>query len=104
THEERSAWSFASFQDGLDLCRRVLRRGATPAVLRLYDEVESIRNYDTNPGQNVVLVLDEGDPAIVGATMAVVAEEAAAIGADRLDDALVDHWLAKRNDVAALER
>ena len=35
--EGRRAFGFASFADGLDACRRILRRGATPAVLRLYD-------------------------------------------------------------------
>ena len=40
THERRAAYGFAIFDDGLDACRRILRRGATPAVLRLYDAVE----------------------------------------------------------------
>ncbi|NLA35293.1 MAG: FAD-binding oxidoreductase, partial [Actinobacteria bacterium] len=33
----RAAFGFDSFSAGLDACRRILRRGATPAVLRLYD-------------------------------------------------------------------
>jgi alkyldihydroxyacetonephosphate synthase len=106
-HERRGAWSVSSFEEGLEFCRRVLRRGATPAVLRLYDEIESARNYDTGPGQNVVLVLDEGDPVIVDATMAVVSEVAAGVddgGAEALDESLVEHWVGKRNDVSALER
>ncbi|NLE18706.1 MAG: FAD-binding oxidoreductase, partial [Propioniciclava sp.] len=78
--------------------------GGTPAVLRLYDEVESKRNYSTGDGQNVVLVLDEGDGAIVDATMGIVDEEAGAVGAERLDDALVGQWVSHRNDVSALER
>src|SRR6266508_707147 len=32
--ERRAAYGFESFTDGLDACRRVLHRGATPAVLR----------------------------------------------------------------------
>jgi alkyldihydroxyacetonephosphate synthase len=101
THERRGAWGFGSVAEGLDACRRVLRRGATPAVLRLYDGVESDRNYHVGSDTVVVLVLDEGDPAIVDGTFTVVDQEMA--GADRLDDALVDHWMGKRNDVAALE-
>ena len=50
---------------GLDACRRILRRGATPAVLRLYDTTESGRNFD-QPDTNVLIVLDEADPALVG--------------------------------------
>ncbi len=72
--ERRAAYGFDSFADGLDACRRILRRGATPAVLRLYDEAESKRSYGTE-GTNVLLVLDEGEPALVDATMAIVAHE-----------------------------
>ena len=102
----RSAWAVPSFTDGLDFCRRVLRRGATPAVLRLYDGVESDRSYHVGTERNVVLILDEGDPAIVDAVMSVAAEEARTRSgepAERLDDSLVDQWLLKRNDVSQLE-
>jgi alkyldihydroxyacetonephosphate synthase len=69
--EGRRAFGFATFADGLDACRRILRRGATPAVLRLYDATESGRNFD-QPDTNVLIVLDEADPALVDATLAVV--------------------------------
>ena len=52
-------------------------------------------------GVNVLLVLDEGDGAMVDAGMEVVAEECK--HALRLEDDLVHHWSDKRNDVAALE-
>jgi alkyldihydroxyacetonephosphate synthase len=96
----KAAYGFASFEEGLDAMRRILRRGATPAVLRLYDDVESNRNHGTE-GTHDLLVLDEGEPGLVDAGMAVVAEECAS--APPLDVGLVDHWLGKRNDVAALE-
>ncbi len=98
--EGRAAFGFPTFGAGLDACRRILRRGATPAVLRLYDEAESKRSYGTD-GANVLLVLDEAEPALVEATLAIVGEECAA--AERLDDALVARWLGHRNDVSALE-
>lgn len=101
THERRGAWGFSSFHEGLDACRRILRRGATPAVLRLYDEIESDRNYHTGDALHVVVALDEGDEPIVDGTWAVVEAECA--GAERLDDSLVEHWLGKRNDVSQLE-
>lgn len=101
THERRGAWGFASFEEGLDACRRILRRGATPAVLRLYDTVESNRSYETGDATHVLLVLDEGDMGVVDCTMELVAEEC--VGAPRLDTALVGRWLEHRNDVSALE-
>jgi alkyldihydroxyacetonephosphate synthase len=97
--EDRRAFGFASFTDGLEACRRILRRGATPAVLRLYDPTESGRSFD-HPETAVLIVLDEADPGLVEATLTVVDDECA--GADRLDVALVERWLGHRNDVSAL--
>jgi alkyldihydroxyacetonephosphate synthase len=98
--ERRVAYGFGSFAAGLDACRRILRRGATPAVLRLYDAVEGERNFQTGD-HCPLLVLDEGDPALIDAVMPIVREECA--DAAPLDDALVGRWLEHRNDVSALE-
>lgn len=103
THTARSAWGFTSFSGALEAMRRITRRGASPAVLRLYDGIESQRNFGVDPSVNVLLVFDEGDPLLVDAGMAVVDEECTAAAADRLDDALVERWFGHRNDVAALE-
>ena len=96
--EARRAWSFDAFFDGMDACRRVLQRGAAPAVLRLYDAQESTRHFEID--RCVLVVLDEADPAILAATMAVLDDECAA--ARREDDTLVERWLERRNDVSAL--
>jgi alkyldihydroxyacetonephosphate synthase len=99
--EGRTAWGFPSFADGLDACRRILRRGATPAVLRLYDQTESERTFSI--GTNALVVLDEGDHLVTEATLAAVnAECAATPGVARLEPSLLDTWLEHRNDVSAL--
>ncbi|MDP9404421.1 MAG: FAD-binding oxidoreductase [Actinomycetota bacterium] len=97
--ERRAAFGFATFVEGLEACRRILRRGATPAVLRLYDHRESMRSFAVD-GRCLLLALDEAEPRVADAVLHIVGEECA--GAERLDDALVDHWLATRNDVSAL--
>jgi alkyldihydroxyacetonephosphate synthase len=99
-HERRSAFAFTTFDEGLDACRRILRRGATPAVLRLYDAIEGKRNFGTGDIAPL-LVLDEGDPAIVDTTVEIVAEEC--MTAPPLDTAIVERWMGHRNDVSALE-
>ncbi len=99
--QERRAFGFSTFTAGLEACRRILRRGATPAVLRLYDTTESARNFDL-PDTNVLVVLDEADPAVLGATVAVVDAECAGGAGAPLDRALVERWLGHRNDVSAL--
>jgi alkyldihydroxyacetonephosphate synthase len=98
--EGRAAYAFATFAECLDAMRRIMQRGATPAVLRLYDSIEADRSYKTGDA-HVLLVLDEGDAHIVDATMRIVAEECAP--AEPIDVALVEQWLGHRNDVSQLE-
>jgi alkyldihydroxyacetonephosphate synthase len=99
-HERRAAYAFGSFEDGLVAMRRVLQAGATPAVLRLYDAAEADRTYHTGE-RALLLVLDEGSVEAVDHTMGVIAE--ICVAAHREDPAHVEHWLERRNDVAALE-
>ena len=100
--EQRAAWLFDSFTDGLTALRRTLRRGATPAVLRLYDTEEAKRNFSVDGG-HLLIALDEGDTHVVDAAMRVLSEECELAGARRHDAGVVAHWLARRNDVSALE-
>lgn len=111
----KAAYLFPSFAGGLDCVRRTLRRGATPAVLRLYDEAESIRIFDADRG-SLLLVYDEADPELLAATMAIVDHECLRAREDRArespapkggtarraDPDLVDRWLTTRADVSAL--
>jgi alkyldihydroxyacetonephosphate synthase len=99
--ERRAGYAFATLADGIEACRRILRRGATPAVLRLYDAAESKRGQDGDGTQCMLLVLDEGDAALVDATMSIVADECsgeADLGPDR-----VERWMHHRNDTSALQ-
>jgi alkyldihydroxyacetonephosphate synthase len=98
--EQRGAWLVGSFEDGLDALRRIVQRGATPAALRLYDPDEADRTYHTGQAA-LILVLDEGDPALVDVTMKIAAHELA--GAERASDEHVAHWVERRNEVSALE-
>ena len=100
--ERRAAFGFPRFADGLEALRRTLRRGATPAVVRLYDAGESERNFEL-AGTALLIALDEGDPAVVEASISILSEESARAGASVLDEALVERWLTRRNDVSVLE-
>ena len=99
--EKRGAYAFESFAAANDACRRIVHRGARPAVLRVYDNIESDRTYKTGPNDHLLLVLDEGDQLIVDATMTIVAEECKE--AKLADVAFVDQWLGHRNDTSALQ-
>jgi alkyldihydroxyacetonephosphate synthase len=101
THERRAAYTFPDFETGIEACRLILRRGATPAVLRLYDAAETQRSHGGDGAQCVLLVLDEGDIGLVEATLGVVEDECASATPASHD--LVEHWLAHRNDTNALQ-
>jgi alkyldihydroxyacetonephosphate synthase len=96
--EARRAWSFGSFAEGLEACRAILQRGATPAVLRLYDPAESERQFGVD--RAVLIVLDEADEHLLAATVAIVEDACAAARTE--DTELVARWLEHRNDVSAL--
>jgi alkyldihydroxyacetonephosphate synthase len=95
--ERRAAYAFDSFAAGTDACRRILRRGATPAVLRLYDETESAGSFSLT--RHVLVVLDEGDPVIVDAAMAVVDDACGEAGTEALGPGPVGSWVQHRDDV-----
>jgi alkyldihydroxyacetonephosphate synthase len=97
-YDQRRAYSFSTFAEGLEACRHILQRGARPAILRLYDESESTRHFELN--DCALIVLDEGDAHLVDATLAVVDEECGS--AMPRDVELVERWLQRRNDVGAL--
>jgi alkyldihydroxyacetonephosphate synthase len=99
--ERRAAYSFASFEAGLEACRLLMRRGATPAVLRLYDPAESARQFEETD-RAVLIVVDEGDPSLIDAVMTVVAEEAEAGGGRELDPEVAGRWLDRRNHLPPL--
>jgi alkyldihydroxyacetonephosphate synthase len=99
--DARAAWTFERFADGLEALRLTMRAGATPAVLRLYDERESLRSFEV-PERAVLIALDEGDRRLVEATLAVTSEAAKACGGEHHDGGLVERWLERRNDVSSL--
>ncbi|MDJ0767872.1 MAG: FAD-binding oxidoreductase [Ilumatobacter sp.] len=100
--QRRAAYRFDTLSAGFEACRRILRRGATPAVLRLYDGVESARGHGGDGTDCALLVLDEGDEAIVDAAMSVVDEVCLDLGT-AADESLVADWIEHRNDTSALQ-
>jgi alkyldihydroxyacetonephosphate synthase len=100
--ERRAAYSFSDLATGFEACRRALRRGATPAVLRLYDGPESARGHGGDGTECILLVLDEGDETIVGATMEVVADVCDELGTAAGVE-LVHRWVEHRNDTSGLQ-
>ncbi len=98
-----AAYRFPTFAKGIEACRQLIRAGATPAVLRLYDGSESKRSHEGDGTQATLLVLDEGNEQLVAATMHIVQQYANENHAIAADTALVEKWLSHRNDTSALQ-
>lgn len=90
-----TAYGFTTFQDGLAACREILQNGATPAVLRLYDRLESGVQFGL-PDTNVLLIADEGEQTLTNATIDVAAACAAATGMELDGDRIFQTWLDTR--------
>jgi alkyldihydroxyacetonephosphate synthase len=101
--ERRGAYVFDTLSDGFEACRRIIRNGATPAVLRLYDGPESKRSHGGNGTNATLLVLDEGTEQLIDATMAIVHDVCMSMGATVGDVALVEAWTHHRNDTSGLQ-
>lgn len=101
--ERRGAYVFPSLTDGFEACRRIIRAGATPAVLRLYDGAESKRSHGGDGTSATLLVLDEGTEALIDATMSIVHDTCMSMGATVGDISLVEAWTHHRNDTSGLQ-
>jgi len=89
------AYGFESFDAGLEACRQILQRGATPAVVRLYDKLESGVQF-ARGDCNVLLVADEGEQRLVDATLAVSSSACAELGTALDGEAVMARWLDSR--------
>ncbi len=100
--QRRAAYQLPDLATGFETVRQIIRRGATPAVLRLYDGIESARSHSGDGTMCTLLVLDEGDETLIEATMTIVADVAGTLG-QRAEEQLVTDWLEHRNDTSALQ-
>ncbi len=101
--ESRATYLLPDLEAAFEACRRAVRSGATPAVLRLYDQVESARSHNADGSACVLLVLDEGHPSLVAAVMGIVDEAVRSCGGVEHSEDRVATWLEHRNDTSALQ-
>lgn len=98
---ELAAFHFATLDEGLDAIRRFMRAGWRPPVVRLYDAIESRRQFPkTCPeGRNMLLLVHEGPSGAVSAEVAGVAALCVEEGGVAAEASAVEHWLEHRNQV-----
>ncbi|MCL6580104.1 MAG: FAD-binding oxidoreductase, partial [Firmicutes bacterium] len=98
------AYELERFHDGLEVVRRVLRTGLAPAVVRLYDPVEAQHSFRewVEQGRSLLVLVFEGLGRLVDLEVQVVEETLADFPHRALGPAPAEHWLERRNVVAAL--
>lgn len=99
---EVASLAFKSVADGLEAIRRIIRPGWRPAVVRLYDQLETARHFSAQnaPADScMLLVVCEGPAALVAAEMQACRDVANDMGATDAGTAPVEHWLGHRNEV-----
>lgn len=89
------AYGFDSFAAGLEACRQIMQNGATPAVLRLYDNLESGVQFDL-PNTNVLLIADEGNSLLVDAGLEVAEAACREFGTKLDGETIFERWLDTR--------
>jgi len=103
--EKRVLMSFGSdsLEDALNSVRNIMRRGAKPAVIRIYDKIETKKwFYMVKKAKNKVgtIIILEGDPVLVEAEKRIVEEEFS--NAIPLGEEPVKYWLEARFNVKEL--
>jgi alkyldihydroxyacetonephosphate synthase len=99
---EVASLAFTSIADGVEAIRRIVRPGWRPAVVRLYDQLETARHFSAHnaPADScMLLVVCEGPAALATAEMQACRDVANAMGAIDAGTAPVEHWLGHRNEV-----
>ncbi|MFV0461651.1 MAG: FAD-binding oxidoreductase [Nostocoides sp.] len=101
----QESWAVADLSAGLDLGRRLLQAGYRPAVLRLYDPVETAHLFPElglPEGRCIVLVQVEGDAALVDLTVLAANSIAEELGAIALGTVVGQAWSRNRFSTAGL--
>lgn len=99
------SFAFADMATGLEAIRQIVRGGWRPAVVRLYDAIETARHFpESSSGSDCLLLLiSEGAGALTAAEAAAAAGICAGLGAQPQGALPVQRWLEERNRVPTFE-
>ncbi|MCX8073770.1 MAG: FAD-binding oxidoreductase [Candidatus Binatia bacterium] len=99
------SFRFADMPTGLEAIRQIVRAGWRPAMVRLYDGLESARHFpDVSTGNEcLLLLLSEGPGALTAAEAAACAGVCAHLGGEACGPNPVQRWLEERNRVPTFE-
>lgn len=105
--QEHASWAVPDMAAGIDLGRQVVQSGLRPAVVRLYDPIETAHLFPDlglPPDRCIVLVQAEGSPELVTLTLRTADAVAATLGAEPLGGVVGEAWRKNRFSTAGLVR
>lgn len=98
-----SSFAFPTLTEGLTALRQMLRRGARPAVARLYDPGETNLHFpaeDVPAGHCLLILIVEGDPLLAAPEDEACRQECLARGGAPRGHDPVNHWLKNRFNIS----
>ena len=98
------AYEVETFLDGLEIIRLVMRTGLRPAVIRLYDPIESAHSFRerVTQGKSLLLFISEGRSRLVDLELETIGEVLTSFPHRELGPEPGRHWLENRNVVSGL--
>ncbi len=98
------SYAFVNMQDGLDVIRKILRKGIFPAAVRLYDKLETERQFyqfSLAKDKCMLVLVMEGSEELVDLEQKVTEKLCNAQAVDTGEEP-ARHWLEKRFNVREL--
>lgn len=94
------SYAFSELQQGLESIRLILRKGIYPAVIRLYDEIETSRHfYHVKKGKCMLILIMEGYKNLVDLEEKVAHTVCTEHKGVPCGEEPVEHWLSTRFNV-----
>lgn len=102
---QMQSFAFPTLAAGLEAIRKFVRVGWRPAVVRLYDEIESARLFPgaSNGSDCLLLLLSEGPVQLTRVEHEACATFCTAEGGAARGEEPVEHWMGERNHVPRFE-
>jgi len=89
------AYTFDDIEDALEATRHIMRKNVYPAVMRIYDEHETLRHFDVKHRCMLILVM-EGDPELVELEEDISARMCTRFNGHDMGETPAERWLETR--------
>jgi len=89
------AYTFDDIEDALEATRHIMRKNVYPAVMRIYDEHETLRHFDVKHRCMLILVM-EGDPELVELEEDISARICTRFNGRDMGETPAERWLETR--------